>query len=109
MTMLPDEFADLEPFAAKWCLATEPERFETRLATPMPELQAFYDAVQPRAAAAIDYCDRFAFDDMPDAAVSLMHLLYSFINVSFPVEVWRQPRVPDSGSAYFTCFLEPAP
>ena len=48
MTMLPGEFADLEPFAEKWCLATEPERYETRLATAMPELQAFYDAIEPR-------------------------------------------------------------
>ena len=26
-----------------------------------------------------------------------MHLLYSMIMVSFPVECWRQPRVPDTG------------
>ena len=44
-TLLPAEFADLEPFAATWCLATEPERFARRLATPMDEIQAFYDAV----------------------------------------------------------------
>ena len=46
---------------------------------------------------------------MPATVVNLMHLIYSFVNVSFPVEVWLQPRVPDSGSAYFTCYLEPAP
>ncbi len=109
MTMLPDEFADLEPHAARWCLATEPERYAKRLASSMLELQAFYDAVKPRAADAVDYCDRFALDDMPETAVNLMHLIYSFINVSFPVEVWLQPRVPDSGSASFTCFLEPTP
>ena len=109
MTMMPEEFADLEPFAEKWCLASEPERYATRLATSMPELQTFYDAVQARAAAAIDYCDRFPLDEMPETAVNLMHLLYSFIVVSFPVEVWLQPRVPDSGSASFTCFREPAP
>lgn len=109
MTTLPDEFADLEPLAAKWCLATEPERYATRLASSMTELQAFYDAMKTRAATAIDYCDRFALDDMPEAVVNLMHLIYSFINVSFPVEVWLQPRVPDSGSAYFTCFVEPTP
>jgi hypothetical protein len=109
MTMLPGEFAELEAFAAKWCLATEPQRYATRLATPMTELQAFYDAMVPHMAAAIDLCDQYALDDMPVAVVNLMHLIYSFINVSFPVEVWLQPRVPDSGSAYFTCFLEPAP
>jgi hypothetical protein len=109
MTMLPDEFADLEPFAPTWCLATEPERYAARLASSMPELQAFYDAAQPRVAAAIDYCDRYPLDDMPGTVVNLLRLVYSFINVSFPVEVWLQPRVPDSGSAYFTCVVEPTP
>jgi hypothetical protein len=109
VTMLPDEFADLERFAAKWCLVTEPERYATRLATSMEELKTFYDATAARAAAAIDYCDQYPLDDMPETVVNLMHLIYSFINASFPVEVWLQPRVPDSGSAYFTCFLEPTP
>jgi hypothetical protein len=107
--MLPDEFADLEPFADKWCLATEAERYATRLATRMEELQGFYDAMLPRSATAIAYCDGYPLSDMPERVVNLMHLIYSFINVSFPVEVWLQPRVPDSGSAYFTCFLEPTP
>jgi hypothetical protein len=109
VTLLPEEFADLEPFAAQWSLASEPKRYATRLASTMTELQAFYDATEPRAGEAIDYCDRYPLDDMPETVVNLMQLLYSFISVSFPVEVWRQPRVPDSGSAYFTCFLEPAP
>ena len=109
MTMLPADFADLEPFAQRWCLATEPERYAKRLASSMTELQTFYDAMQPRAAAAIDHCDRFALENMPEREVNLMRLIYSFINVSFPVEVWLQPRVPDCGSAYFTCLREPTP
>jgi hypothetical protein len=28
--------------------------------------------------------------------------------VSFPVEVWRQQRVPDSGASTFDAVLEPA-
>jgi hypothetical protein len=107
--MLPPEFADLEPYAERWSLATEPERYARRLETAMTELQAFYDAMEPRVAAAIDHCDRYALDDMPEPVINLMRLVYSFIIASFPVEVWLQPRVPDSGSAYFTCFLEPAP
>jgi hypothetical protein len=27
--------------------------------------------------------------------------------VSFPVEVWQQPRVPDSGAAYLDLLIEP--
>ena len=109
MTLLPDEFADLELFAERWCLGTEPERYAARLASSMVELEAFYDAMAPRAAAAIDFCDRYALDDLPEPVARLMQLIYSFVNVSFPVEVWLQPRVPDSGSAYFTCFVEPVP
>ena len=65
----------------------------------MPEMQAFYDAITPRAEEAIAYCDKFSLDDMPEDVLNLMHLLYSMIMVSFPVECWKQPRVPDSGAA----------
>ena len=108
-TLLPPEFSDLEPFAAKWCLASESERFAERLASTMDEMQAFYDAITPRADAAMTYCDQFPLDDMPDDAVHLLHLLYSMVTVSFPVECWGQPRVPDAGAAYLDCLVEPGP
>jgi hypothetical protein len=107
--MLPKEFADLEPFAAGWCLPTEPARFEKRLASSMAEMQAFYDAITPRAAAAIGYLDRYSLDDMPSEALNLMHLVFSMIMVSFPVECWHEPRVPDSGAARIDCLVEPVP
>jgi hypothetical protein len=109
MTMLPKEFADLEPFAADWCLGTERERFEKRLATPMDQIQAFYDAITPRAEAAIAHCDGFPLDAMPDEVLNLMHLLYSMITVSFAVECWGQTRVPDTGAAYLDLVVEPTP
>ena len=52
--LLPKEFADLEPFAADWCLPTERERFAKRYASTMDDMQAFYDAITPRAEDAID-------------------------------------------------------
>ena len=108
-TMLPAEFADLEPFAATWCLPTESERFAQRLAVPMNEMQAFYDAITPRFEEAMAYCDGFPLDDMPEDAVNLMHLLYSMIMVSFPVECWGQGPVPDTGAAYLDLLVEPGP
>ena len=51
--LLPPEFSDLEPFAKDWCLASEPERYAKRLASTMDEIQAFYDAIFPRAEEAI--------------------------------------------------------
>ncbi|MGH3674650.1 MAG: hypothetical protein ACRDU5_02720 [Mycobacterium sp.] len=106
--MLPAEFADLKRFS-EWCLPTEPERYAKRLATPMAEMQAFYDAIAPRAEEAIAFCDKFPLDDLPEDVLNLMHLVYSMIMVSFPVECWKQPRVPDSGAAALDCLSEPVP
>lgn len=107
--LLPPEFADLEPLAAKWCLASEPERYDTRLASTMTELQAFYDLMTPRAEAAIAYCDGFDLSTLPDEVQNLLHLLYSLVQISFPVEAWNQPRVPDTGATTFGCYAEPTP
>src|SRR5215470_15632137 len=94
--LLPPEFAALEPFAATWCLATESERWARRLASSMDEMQSFYDACFPRVNEAIDYCDRFPLDDLPDDALHLLYLIYSLIMVSMPIDVWRQARVVDA-------------
>jgi hypothetical protein len=109
MTLLPAEFAELEPFAPTWCLPTEAERFAQRMATPMADQQAFYDAFFPRAEEAIAYCDRFPLDDLPEDAERLLQLIYSLVMVSFPVEAWRQPHIPDSGAAYLDLLIEPIP
>jgi hypothetical protein len=107
--LLPTQFAELEPFAAKWCLPTESERYAERMASSLDEMQAFYDAMFARAEEAMDYCDRFGIDDMPDDARRLLQLMHSLVMVSFPVELWRQARMPDSGDAYLERFVEPAP
>ena len=107
--LLPSQFSELEPYAAKWCLPTERQRFALRMASTMEEMQAFYDAFFPRAEEAIAYCEKFPLDDMPEDAQRLLQLLYSLVMVSFPVEAWRQPHVPDSGAAYLDLVLEPTP
>lgn len=103
---LPTEFADLEPYI-DWDLATEPERYAKRLASTMPEMQEFYNAAFPRLEDVITYCDKFDLDDLPDDARTLMHLMQSLVMVSFPIEVWKQPRVPDSGAAWAEITKEP--
>lgn len=105
---LPTEFADLERFS-DWCLGSESERYAKRLASSMREMQEFYDAITQRAEEAISYCDKFPLDDLPEDVLNLMHLLYSMIMVSFPVECWKQPRVPDSGATTLDCDAEPVP
>lgn len=106
---LPAAFSDLEPYAATWCLPTERQRYAQRMASTMSDMQTFYDAFFPRAEAAIAYCEKFPLDEMPEDAQRLLQLLYSLVMVSFPVEAWRQPHVPDSGAAYLDLVLEPTP
>ncbi|GAA0936947.1 hypothetical protein [Actinocorallia libanotica] len=103
---LPTEFAALEPYL-EWDLATEAERYARRLASSMAEMQAFYDVAFPLLEDAIAYCDKFPLSDLPDDARTLMHLMQSLVMVSFPVEVWKQARVPDSGAAQIGLLVEP--
>jgi hypothetical protein len=107
MPVLPAEFADLEAFA-DWAIPTEKARYAKRLASTMDELQAFYDGAFPRLEAATAYLEQFDVDALPDDAKRLLWLYCALVTVSFPVEVWRQPRVPDSGAASFDAVLEPA-
>ena len=106
-TSLPAEFAELEPFS-DWALEFERERYAKRLDSTLDELQAFYDAAFPRLDDAASYLEQFQLDALPEDAKRLLWLCYSLVNASFPVEVWRQPRVPDSGAASFDMIVEPA-
>ena len=108
-TLLPEAFSDLEPFAPMWCLATEPERWERRLASSLDDLQAFYDECFPRAEEAIEYCDRFDLDALPEDATRLLQLLHSLALVSYAVEVWRQQLPIDTGAATIDRIKEPRP
>jgi hypothetical protein len=107
MPILPSPFADLEPFA-DWSLATEAERYAKRLGSTMDELHAFYDAGFPRLEEATAYLDGFDLHALPEDATRLLWLLYSLVNASFPVEVWAQQRVPDSGAASMDMVIEPS-
>lgn len=106
MTVLPPDFVDLEPFA-DWAIATEGARYAKRMSSTMDELQAFYDAAFPRLDAAASYLEQFDVRSLPEDAQRLLWLFCSIVTVSFPIEVWRQPRVPDSGSSTFDAVLEP--
>jgi hypothetical protein len=75
----------------------------------MAEMQRFYDAITPHAEAALVYLDDIGLDDMPGDAINLLRLLYSMITVSFPVEVWNQPWIPDASEASMDCVIEPVP
>ena len=91
-----------------WSLRTEAERYAKRLSSTMAELQAFYDAAFPRFEDIMSYLDEWELEALPEEASRLLWLSYSLVNASFPAEVWRQPRVPDSGAARMDVVVEPA-
>ncbi|BBZ31955.1 hypothetical protein [Mycolicibacterium confluentis] len=106
---LPSAFAELEPHAETWCLPTESERWAQRLSSTMPEMQHFYDDFFPRVEEAIEYCDKFPLDDMPDDAVNLLHLIYSLVMVAMAVEIMHQPAPTDAADAVMVRTGEPRP
>ena len=97
--LLPSAFAELEEYAQTWCLATETERWNARVGATMPELREFYDALFPRLDEAIDYCNKFPLDDLPDDALNLLHMIYSLIMVAMAVEIMHQPAPVDAADA----------
>ncbi|GAA3720057.1 hypothetical protein AAFP35_13970 [Gordonia sp. CPCC 206044] len=106
MPKLPAEFAELEKYS-DWCLPTEAQRYAKRLESSMADMQEFYDAAMKRLDDACVFGDKFPLDDLPEDVRSLVHLMQSLVMVSFPVEVWKQPRVPDSGAAWAELVSEP--
>jgi cytochrome P450 len=107
--MLPPMFAELEPFAPTWCLATEPERWRQRHASTMAELTEFYDAFFPRIEEAIEYCDTFALDDLPPEVTNLLRLISSLVMVSMAIEIFGQPATVDAADATLNRIREPTP
>ena len=104
---LPNAFSDLAPFS-DWVLPTERERYNKRVASTMDELQTFYDAAFGRFEEVAEYLEQCPMESLSEPDTNLLWMYCSLVTVSFPVEVWRQPRVPDSGAAAFDAIFEPA-
>jgi hypothetical protein len=107
--LLPAAFADLEPHAATWCLATEAARWDRRHASSMAELTAFYDDAFPRVEAAIEHCDRYPLDALPADAERLLQLVHSLVMVAMAVEIFHQPTTVDAADAVLHRIEEPLP
>lgn len=108
-SLLPSAFAELEEFARVWCLPTETERWDARVSASMPELHDFYDAFFPRLEEAIEYCDKFSLDGLPEDALNLLHMIYSLIMVAMAVEIMHQPVPTDAADAVMIRTDEPVP
>lgn len=94
--VLPEAFMDLAPFVAYWAVAGQNERRYQRSDTTMAEIKRFYDAMYPRADAAMSYLDAFPLRDMPGPEARLMRLVLSLAQASIAVEIHGEARVPRS-------------
>ncbi len=108
MSSLPDAFVELEAYVEDWAKPTRAERYEVRLSKTFDELVEFYDAIAPHAEAAIAHLDTCDLGALAEDEARLLHLLYSMILVSYAVNIFHQPRIPDSGAAFFDMVHEPA-
>jgi hypothetical protein len=103
---LPPAFAELERFI-DWAIPTEEARYHKRINSSMAEMREFYEAIILRADDARKYLDTCDYPDLPPDALRLLWMLFSLIVVSYPVDVFGRPRVPDSGSVYVERIGEP--
>lgn len=100
---LPKDFADLQPWAEEWSIADGHQRYVKRVNSSMAQLKAFYQAVFPRAEAAIALIDQYDYQQpLPEDVSHLRDLVYSLITVALAVEVWKQPRVKHSANTILT-------
>ena len=93
---LPAGFEELQEFVPYWAVAGQNERRHQRCDTTFEEIQRFYDAVYPRADAAMDYLEDFPLRNMPGPEARLMRLVLSLAQASMAVEIFGEARVPNS-------------
>ena len=94
LASLPPAFADLEALAQRWALPNFDARMQRRAAASMEEIHALYDAVQPRAEAALVHLEAFPLNTLPPAETRLMHLLFALAQAAMAVEMHGVPKVP---------------
>ncbi|MCB2072738.1 MAG: hypothetical protein H6917_06390 [Novosphingobium sp.] len=87
---LPEGFATLEPFVARWSLRTSAERDRARGDSTEEEREAFYAAAQPLLEAALSYLDGFPARQLGEKEQRLMDLVLSLAHVSLAVEVQKE-------------------
>ncbi len=90
--LLPEGFADLEPWVARWALPSEGARYHARCAADYVDLLAFYEATLSRMEAVMDYLANQPNDGSASPEVErLADLGCAFMEVATSVEVWKSP------------------
>lgn len=85
--LLPEGYAALEPFAAKWAVAGMNERALARGDSTAEERQAFYDTARDLIGPALDLLDAKPLDALDEREQRLLRLCLSFAHVALAVEI----------------------
>ncbi|MET0240622.1 MAG: hypothetical protein ABW184_12080 [Sphingobium sp.] len=93
-TLLPTEFAALEPFAVQWDGETAAARASLRDMADAVMATAFHAAVQPLVNPALAFLDATPLAEHDDQQRRLLRLLLAFAHVAMAVEV-QQEDEPD--------------
>lgn len=94
--LLPKGFSELSVWVGGWALATENQRWEKRLNTSFPELQAFFTKVYPYLERILDHCDQYALGELPEQSARLFDLSLMLSETASSVERYKSSRVPYS-------------
>lgn len=98
--ILPPQFAELAPLAAKWGRATENARSHIRWNANKADFAAFYESFMPHLDAVLDYLAGFKPGEMPEDAHNLFELACAFAEASPHHELYAgSPAVPFSFDA----------
>lgn len=87
MSLLPNDFAALEPFVAEWALASTAERAAKRGSATPEQRQAFYDAMLPLVGKVLADLDVKPIAELDAREKRLLDLALMFSHVSLAVEI----------------------
>ncbi len=92
MSLLPEEFKELEPYI-DWSLATEGERIRKRENTSMKEIKEFYTHMFQNLERTITYLNQYPYDEMPEEAQNLCNMTFSLVEVCNLVEMYKSLEI----------------
>ena len=90
--ILPAGFEDLTPYVERWAHDGFQTRWDARAKAEMPEIQAFYDAMLPRAEAALAVIQPFSLEQLTGPMARLYQLVLGLAHAAMAVEVHGAPR-----------------
>lgn len=85
-SLLPTEFAALEPFVGTWAIAGAANRMKRRLESTEKDRVSFFNAAKDLVKPALAYLDQKPLDQFDDQEKRLMNLMLSFCHVLLAVE-----------------------